>query len=231
MRIKKSLSQNFLTDEYVLKKIEQSIPDLSDYSVCEIGPGRGALTEIIIKKKPKKITLIEKDDNLQDYLRNRFDLLNVINEDILRAQLNCDIVIASIPYSISRDIVKKIIIENISQAYLIVQKEFAEKLYEDKKIAISVFTKTFYEVKMIMEIKAKSFYPIPKVDSYFIHLIKKDKIDISKMEYWEWLNRIMSQKKRILKNVLNINDNRRLIQLTYEEIKDLYVNSNIHSHR
>ena len=58
--VKKSLGQNFLIDLNVIKKITETI-DITDKNVLEIGPGKGALTDQILKKKPKSLTIIEKD--------------------------------------------------------------------------------------------------------------------------------------------------------------------------
>ena len=72
IRPKKSLGQNFLIDQNVINKIV-NIVNIKDKNILEIGPGTGNLTLGILKRKPKKIILIEKDNNLVDLLQNRFD--------------------------------------------------------------------------------------------------------------------------------------------------------------
>ena len=57
---KKSLGQNFLIDKNIIKKIVNLI-NFKDKNVIEIGPGKGALTEEILKKNPKSLIVIEKD--------------------------------------------------------------------------------------------------------------------------------------------------------------------------
>ena len=68
IRAKKSLGQNFLIDDKVLKKIVNCI-EIEDKAILEIGPGTGNLTKYILNKKPKKFTVIEKDINLVNYLK------------------------------------------------------------------------------------------------------------------------------------------------------------------
>ena len=55
LRLKKSLGQNFLSDNNIIKKIA-SLDNLKNQTILEIGPGSGNLTEFIIKKQPKKTT-------------------------------------------------------------------------------------------------------------------------------------------------------------------------------
>ena len=83
IKAKKSLGQNFLVDENILKKIVD-ISEIQDRSILEIGPGTGNLTSFILKNKPKKLFVVEKDKDLVLGLRKKFkDFLVIINEDIL----------------------------------------------------------------------------------------------------------------------------------------------------
>ena len=82
---KKSLGQNFLTDINIINKIIDigNINEKDD--ILEVGPGTGNLTRKIIKKKPNKIFLIEKDKLLYKKLKKEFkNKINIINEDILK---------------------------------------------------------------------------------------------------------------------------------------------------
>ena len=71
-RPKKSLGQNFLIDKNVIKKII-SLTNIYNESILEIGPGTGNLTDEIIKKKPKKLTIIEKDRQLFCLLKEKYN--------------------------------------------------------------------------------------------------------------------------------------------------------------
>ena len=83
-RAKKSLGQNFLVDENILKKIIKINIINSETEIIEIGPGTGNLTDYLIKKNPKKIFAIEKDKELSKNLFDKyFGKAEIINEDIL----------------------------------------------------------------------------------------------------------------------------------------------------
>ena len=72
IQAKKSLGQNFLIDRNVLEQIVNTI-DITDKEILEIGPGSGNLTSYILKKNPKKLYVIEKDDDLVILLREKFN--------------------------------------------------------------------------------------------------------------------------------------------------------------
>ncbi len=83
IKAKKSLGQNFLIDKYILEKIVNLI-EINEKNILEIGPGTGNLTLYILKKKPKKIIVIEKDKKLALNLEQKFsDKITVINGDVL----------------------------------------------------------------------------------------------------------------------------------------------------
>ena len=63
IKAKKSLGQNFLIDKNVIDKIT-SLIEIKNKSVLEVGPGTGSLTLSILNKKPKKLLVVEKDNNL-----------------------------------------------------------------------------------------------------------------------------------------------------------------------
>ena len=119
IRAKKSLGQNFLIDQNIIDKIV-NILDLKNRNILEIGPGTGNLTEGILRKSPKKVLVIEKDNNLASLLREKFkDKIKVINKDILRVDENSLsdetlTVFGNLPYNISTEILCKWIL-NLEQ--------------------------------------------------------------------------------------------------------------------
>ena len=109
IKAKKSLGQNFLIDKDILEKIT-SVTDIENKTILEIGPGTGNLTSTILKKKPKKMIVIEKDNQLVANLENKFkNQLTIINDDVLKideTSLFEDkvIVFGNLPYKISVEI-------------------------------------------------------------------------------------------------------------------------------
>ena len=140
MYFKKSLGQNFLTDKNIIKKIISSTT-IKNQNIIEIGPGTGALTNEILKQKPKSLRIIEKDINLAKELQNKFPKtknLKIYNEDILKFNLEKiikqkTIIFGNLPYNISSQILIKILRfknwpPNISDIIFMFQKNWEKKL-------------------------------------------------------------------------------------------------------
>ena len=180
IKAKKSLGQNFLIDQNIIKKIID-IVDIKDKNILEIGPGTGSLTLEIFKKKPKKIILIEKDDKLVKILKDKFNKdIEFINKDVLEIDennLNNKIltVFGNLPYNISTEILSKWIL-NInpkkvwfSCLVLMFQKEVADRIiskFNTKDYGrLAILANWRLNIKKIMDIKPSSFQPKPKVES------------------------------------------------------------------
>ena len=88
--LKKSLGQNFLIDKNITKKI-LNLTNLKSKNIIEIGPGKGALTDEILKKNPKSLYLLEKDNELSSFLKTKYSTskkIKIINSDVLKFDLN-----------------------------------------------------------------------------------------------------------------------------------------------
>ena len=115
MYSKKSLGQNFLIDQNVIKKIID-LSEIEGKNIIEIGSGKGALTSEIIKRKPKSLIVIEKDSILAERLKERFcesKILKVFNQDVLKIKLekiikDKTIIFGNLPYNISSQILSKL---------------------------------------------------------------------------------------------------------------------------
>ena len=136
---KKSLGQNFLIDNNILNKIV-NITKIENQNIFEIGPGTGNLTSLIKEKNPKKLYVIEKDNELVSVLNEKFkDSITIINEDILKfneKKLTKDklIVFGNLPYNISTEILCKWILNLDNKNFwfesliLMFQKEVADRI-------------------------------------------------------------------------------------------------------
>ena len=179
IKAKKSLGQNFLVDDIILDKIVELV-DLKNQIILEIGPGTGNLTSYILNKKPKKVIVIEKDDNLVLRLKEKFkNKLVIINDDVLNIDENLlfneeVIVFGNLPYNISTEILSKWII-NLNDRFwfknllLMFQKEVADRIIAKFNTSaygrLSILTNWKLNVEKIFDIKPESFSPKPKVES------------------------------------------------------------------
>ena len=188
IKAKKSLGQNFLIDREVLEKIV-SITDITNKEVLEIGPGSGNLTTYILKKKPKKLYVVEKDDDLAILLKEKFDTeIEIINDDILKVSESTISdqklsVFGNLPYNISTEILSKWIL-NIGSNFwfdsliLMFQKEVADRIISEFNNSnygrLSILSSWKLNVKKILDIKPQSFSPRPKIDSSLLLFTPKE---------------------------------------------------------
>ena len=180
IKAKKSLGQNFLVDENILKKIVD-ISEIQDRSILEIGPGTGNLTSFILKNKPKKLFVVEKDKDLVLGLRKKFkDFLVIINEDILdidekKFSKEKLIVFGNLPYNISTEILCKWILNLDNDEFwfecliLMFQKEVADRIIANVNTSnygrLSILAKWKLDIVRICNIKPSCFFPKPKIES------------------------------------------------------------------
>ena len=219
IKAKKSLGQNFLKDKNILKKIA-NLSNIEDKVVLEIGPGTGNLTSYILNKKPKKVFVIEKDNEFATNLKNKFqDKLIIINEDVLKVDetiISKDkvTVFGNLPYNISTEILSKWII-NLKDFFwfecliLMFQKEVADRIiaeFNTKKYGrLSIICNWRLNIKKICDIKPDAFSPKPKVDSsLLIFYPKKEFVRIKDPKNLETITRIFfNQRRKMLKKPFN----------------------------
>ena len=219
IKAKKSLGQNFLIDREVLEKIV-SITDITNKDVLEIGPGSGNLTTYILKKKPKKLYVVEKDDDLAILLKEKFDTeIEIINDDILKvSESNISeqklSVFGNLPYNISTEILSKWIL-NIGSNFwfeslvLMFQKEVADRIISEFNNSnygrLSILSSWKLNVKKILDIKPQSFSPRPKIDSSLLLFTPKENFfELKDPKNLEKITRIFfSQRRKMLKKPFN----------------------------
>ena len=221
---KKSLGQNFLFDNNIIKKII-SLTNICDKNVLEIGPGRGALTNEILKNKPKTLTLIEKDYFLfkeleQKYQKNK--KVNILNKDILKFDIEKkikkdSIIFGNLPYNISSQILVKMIKfkswpPNYSDVIFMFQQEMADRIIgkfnTSKYGRLSILSS--YRLKIIKKfnVSPNCFFPKPKVISTVLFFKPKSNQpnDIKDINNLEKITNIFFSNKRkmINKNIKKI---------------------------
>jgi len=221
IKAKKSLGQNFLIDQSIIDKIINII-DIKNKSILEIGPGTGNLTKNILKKKPKKIIVIEKDDDLAQLLKKKFDSdIKIINDDVLKIDensLDADIltVFGNLPYNISTEILCNWILNIKNKNFwfdnlvLMFQKEVADRIiakFNTKNYGrLSILSNWKLEVEKICDVKPHSFFPKPKIDSSVLLLKPKlDFVPLTNPKNLEKLTRIFfMHRRKMLKKSYNL---------------------------
>ena len=221
IRAKKSLGQNFLIDENILKNIV-SIIKIENKSILEIGPGTGNLTSCILKKNPKKLTVIEKDKELVIFLKKKFDKkIEIINEDILKInEKNLSeeklTVFGNLPYNISTEILAKWILNLKNNFFwfdsliLMFQKEVADRIISkfnsSKYGRLSILTNWKLDVEKVCDVKPGSFSPRPKVVSSLLFFKpKKNFYQFKDPKNLEKVTRVFfNQRRKKLKKPFNL---------------------------
>ena len=226
---KKSLSQNFIIDKNICEKIVRQT-EINNREILEIGPGYGALTDLILKNEPKKIYLVEKDNNLKNILKKKYKMenrVNIIGSDILYlnlAKYKNLIIFSNLPYNISTKIILYLFLfnKNISEMIFMIQKEVAEKFdYSLPNMNKYKFlTKILTSYKRCFDVSSKVFVPKPKVKSTVVKFKFKNKItDLKKANLFC---------KLIFRNIRKkINNNiktRKKIDLLEKRVNELSIN-------
>ena len=226
IKAKKSLGQNFLIDQNIIDKIVNII-ELKNRNILEIGPGTGNLTEGILKKNPKKVLMVEKDNDLTNLLKEKFkNKIEVINKDVLKIDENLLsdqtlTVFGNLPYNISTEILCKWILnikEKIWFDYLILmfQKEVADRIISDFNTKsygrLTILANWRLHIKKICDISPLSFQPKPKIYSTVLFFEpKKEFFSLKNSKNLEKITRIffMHRRKMIKKPYYQLfnNDN------------------------
>jgi 16S rRNA (adenine1518-N6/adenine1519-N6)-dimethyltransferase len=219
IRPKKSLGQNFLIDRNVLELIVDTV-DIANKEVLEIGPGSGNLTSFLLKKNPSKVYVIEKDDELALLLQDKFsDEIKIINDDVLKIsedKISNEklTVFGNLPYNISTEILSKWITNLNKKIWfeslvLMFQKEVAERIIAESNTSkygrLSILSNWKLNIKKIMDIKAQSFSPRPKVDSTLLLFTPRNNIfELEDAKNLEMITRVFfSQRRKMLKKPFN----------------------------
>ena len=215
---KKSLGQNFLIDKNIINKII-NLASVEENNIIEIGPGTGNLTEKIIEKKPKSLTLIEKDSKLLELLKKK-NLNNkkiiFLNEDILKFNLEDNIkknsiIFGNLPYNISSQILVNLIkfkkwLPEYNKLILMFQKEVAEKIISNFNTSsygrLTVLTKSRLKITDSFHISKNCFFPKPKVESMVLVFepIINNEFKVKNIENLEKITHVFFSKKRKMIN-------------------------------
>ena len=220
LKAKKKFGQNFLIDSNIVDNIAKNACDINCLTI-EIGPGLGALSEMLLKYS-KSVDAYEIDKDMYDILKRSIldDRFNVYLEDFLDTDLSKyegqEIRICSnLPYYVTTPILFKLFNSNlnISKITVMVQKEvcdrFKAKVNSEDYNALSIIVQYLYDVRQEMTVSKNVFYPSPKVDSAVVSFTPKFKRNF---EYEKGLftfieNCFVNRRKTLHNNLKNFLDN------------------------
>ena len=233
---KKSLGQNFLKDKNIIKKIADSINPTEEDLIIEIGPGAGALTKELVKKK-SEVICFEIDTRLKEILEQiNSEKLTIIYKDFLSIKINEYInqnkyknlyFVGNLPYYITTAIINKIVKEsNPYEITIMVQKEVADRFSAKPETkdysSISIFLQYNFDIERVCNVGKTCFEPVPKVDSSVIKFKRNKKISANDEEkFYKLIKDSFTQKRKNLKNNLKGYDLNKIQMILKKYDKDL----------
>lgn len=224
-RTKKKLGQNFLIDKDAIQKILDVAEIKKDETVLEIGGGIGFVTEQLVHFS-NNVNVVELDDDAIEMLEKiDSEHLNIVHNDILKTDISQFApsgikVVANIPYYITSPIIAHLLgeiddLENknrksISEIVMMVQWEVAQRLVakagSGKDFGLLTILANFWaDVELIQKVKARSFYPAPKVDSAIVKFTirKEPLLKLTDYKFFrKFIQAAFSQRRKNIKNTL-----------------------------
>ncbi|HXF13156.1 MAG TPA: 16S rRNA (adenine(1518)-N(6)/adenine(1519)-N(6))-dimethyltransferase RsmA [Terriglobales bacterium] len=229
---KPKLGQHFLNDTAAAVRIVESLGDLLQSTVLEIGPGRGALTNLLARRA-RRVIAVEKDRVLAAQLRMHFSLapnVEIIEGDILAIDLDSlfgpkpgsmrpgmDVapqqvrVVGNLPYFITSDILLRLFEyrKYFEVFVLMVQKEVADRLAAKPGTSeyglLSATAQLYSKVEKVLTLPPGAFSPPPKVHSAVVRLVPStrfEKLHVDEKGFISFLKLSFAQKRKTLWNNL-----------------------------
>ncbi len=219
MKAKKRFGQNFLTCAWVASAMLKAPCVNAQDTVLEIGPGKGALTQKLLQSGAKVIA-VEKDRDLEAFLKDKFkdeiakgqlvlyikDIRDFVKDNLPKESYK---LVANIPYYISGEILRMFLTAHNKPASitLLVQKEVAQRVVDNKESLLSLSVKFFGIPKLIKKVPAQCFAPQPKVDSAILHIELKSSLpylDLQEEFFAVLRAAFASKRKKLINNLASI---------------------------
>ena len=215
MRARKRFGQNFLHDQNLIRKIIQVINPQPEEHIVEIGPGRGALTELLLKSGCQ-LDVIEIDRDLAAILRQKHPDLNVIESDVLKfdfTTIKADKpfrVVGNLPYNISTPLLFKLFgnLNLIKDMYFMLQLEVVNRLIASHSNSdygrLSIMSQYYCENERLFTVPPEAFVPMPKVMSAIVRLSPstKERITVDTNLLEKILIQAFSMRRKTIRNAL-----------------------------
>ena len=222
---RKSLGQNFLQDPNIIRNIVASLNVQPHDIVLEIGPGRGALTELIIPLA-KQLHVVEFDRDLSRHWRTRaeslpnlvvherdilkFDLTDLLGDATAGVRLK---IIGNLPYNISSPVLFHLLpfADRIDMQVVMLQKEVVERMASppgSKQFGrLSVMLQYRYVIENLFSIPPSAFFPPPKVESAIARLTPRAIIETPAQNLDDFaliVKQAFAQRRKTLRNTLKV---------------------------
>lgn len=227
LRLTKSLGQNFLNDDNVVKKIVDAADLDKDTLVVEIGPGIGSMTRELAQRAAG-VAAIEIDrhlipalhDNLSEYsnidiINNdvmKADVADIISEHMVKYSAKSVKVVANLPYYITTPIIMRFLeeVSGIDAMIFMVQKEVAQRMVSGPGTkdygALSVAVQFYCKPQIIFDVPPHCFIPQPEVHSTIIRLdiLKEPSVKVDNKDlYFKIVKASFGQRRKTLVNGLS----------------------------
>lgn len=239
---KKALGQNFLHDQHIIQRIISSFNPNANDVVVEIGPGRGALTELLLQSACQ-LHLIEFDDSLAQYWQSKTDQysqLTVHQNNVLKMDFSELLqgkgtndrklrVIGNLPYNISSQILIRLLgcADAVSDIVVMLQLEMANRICAEPNNKtygrLSVMLQQRFACEKLFKVPSGAFNPSPKVDSAIVQLIPHGRADydVNDTQHFAMLVKAAyaQRRKTIRNNLKGLISAEQLVKLGFDPTK------------
>ncbi|NVJ64978.1 MAG: 16S rRNA (adenine(1518)-N(6)/adenine(1519)-N(6))-dimethyltransferase RsmA [Gammaproteobacteria bacterium] len=191
---RKRFGQNFLSDQHYINRIVAAIAPQSQDTMVEIGPGLGAITELLIDQVGK-LDLVELDKDLIPRLEQKFqqEHLTIHHSDALKFDFSSLVanegddlrIVGNLPYNISTPLIFHLLSfrQHIKDMYFMLQKEVVERICAAPNSKtygrLSIMSQYYCQAEMLFTVPPGAFQPAPKVDSAIIRLTPRAENQLS----------------------------------------------------
>ena len=223
MRAKKALGQNFLIDDNVLSRIVGCVAPVPEDTILEVGPGRGALSRLLVESGARFLA-VEWDRDLLPVLNAEFagnDRVEIGHGDILRVDLRQLLssrapgrrwkVAANLPYNISSQVLFRFLecSDLFERLVLMLQKEVGDRLVAPAGCkdygALTVLLRLHFDIRREFIVRPGAFRPVPKVDSAVLSFwpLERPRVEVGDEDFFRRLVKgAFSQRRKTLSNAL-----------------------------
>ncbi len=243
---RKDLGQNFVIDPRLVRTMVELIDPLRDYKILEIGPGHGVLT-FYVSQRSKHVVAIEINRKLVNLCKtligehcNNVDIVH--GDALLFDWSKFTTIVSNLPFSITSEVLAKIVREQIKHCIITVQTEVANRLTarpgSEDYGRLTILVQCFYNVRRVLKLPSSAFLPSPEVTATLVELRLKERENfcippelLHKFEKFTSL--LFSQRNKNVRKVLrevfgrevscsNVDLSKRVYQLTIPELVTLF---------